>query len=141
MWNHQWPHPRPPALRTRQRRRCREEQTCRQTVRCWIASYNNELFVEAGPKCDTIFAKAPHNAIVQGCELRWSSLEIHPALFEQADAITGGERLGYIVCHYNSGEVKFLPVVDDHFENGVACRRVEASRRFVEKHQCGTRDQ
>src|SRR5271166_1665339 len=141
MWNRQWPRPRRPVPRTRQWRQCRGEQTCRQTVRCWIASYKNELFVEAGPECGTIFAKALHNAILQGGELRRSSLEIHPALFEQGDAITGRERLGYIVCHYDGGEVKFLPVLDDHFENGGACWRVEASCRLVEKHQCGTRDQ
>ena len=34
-----------------------------------------------------------------------------------------------------------LSVVDDHFENGVARRRVEAGGRFIEKHQFGTRDE
>ena len=68
----------------------------------------NELFVEAGPEGDDIVAKASHNAIVGGGELGRRSLEMDPALFEQGDAIAGGERFRDIVGHDHGGKIEFL---------------------------------
>ena len=100
-----------------------------------------ELFVEGVAECGNIVAKAANNAIVRGGKLGRRSLEMYPALIEQGDAIAGGERLGNIVRHHHGSEIKFLPVADDHLENGVASRRVQPGRWLVEKHQFGTSDQ
>ena len=42
----------------------REEQTRPRTIQYWIASCKKSLFLEAGPECNNIVAKASHNAIV-----------------------------------------------------------------------------
>jgi hypothetical protein len=47
-----------------------------------ILHTKKELRVEGGPERDDIVAKASHNAIVGGHELRWGSLEMDPALFQ-----------------------------------------------------------